>query len=249
MIYLLSKIVNAFILPPGIFIIAFTLASILVRRFKKALFLAALILWFLSSYIGAYTLLSPLEKKTFPTPQAKPVAVVVLGAGDTNGAANLPTNATGTKRILWGLMEATKKGLPLIYTGYENEYAKATIRQIADSFNLPFKECNKLQPGCYIIEGKSKDTYENAKFTKRLFSRFGIKKPTVILVTSAFHMPRSYALFRYFGFTPIVSKTDYKLDEEPDIWNILPRIDNYHASYYALHEYLGLASLYLRGVL
>ena len=249
MIYLLSKIVNAFILPPGIFILAFTLASLLVRRFKKSLLLAAIALWFLSSYIGAHLLLSPLEKEHFPPPAQTPVAVVVLGAGDVNGAPNLPTTAMGTKRILWGLMEASKNNLPFIYTGYEDEYAKKTIEEIIKSFDLPFKECKALSPGCYIIEGKSKDTYENAKFTKSLFERLVIQNRTIILVTSAFHMPRSYALFRYFGFLPIASKTDYKLDEDPDIWNILPRIDNFQASYYALHEYLGLASLYLRGVL
>ena len=249
MIYIISKIVNAFILPPGIFILTFTLAALMVRRFKKVLIGAALLLWLLSSYIGAHLLIAPLEEKRFLSNTHKPIAVVVLGAGDTQGTPNLPTTAMGTKRILWGVMEAKKHHLPLIYTGYENSFAKETIEEILRSFDLPIKECNELRYGCYMIEGKSRDTYENAKFTKALFQSMGVKNPSVILVTSAFHMPRSYHLFNYFGFTITPSPTDYKQDTHPNIWNILPRMDNYTTSYYALHEYLGLASLYLRGIL
>ena len=249
MIYLISKIVNAFILPPGIFVLTFTLATFFAKRFKKIFLLFAILLWFLSSYIGAKILIQPLENKVFEHGINPPNAVVVLGAGDTKGTPNLPLTPMGVKRILWGLMIAQKKNLPLIYSGFENKYAQETIKEIINSFHIPFKQCHTLRSGCYIIEGKSKDTYENAKFTKKLFTGLGIQKPSVILVTSAYHMPRSYALFKYFGFDITVSKTDYQLDEIPDIWNYLPRIDNFLTSYYALHEYLGLASLYLRGIL
>ncbi|BCD67209.1 YdcF family protein [Nitratiruptor sp. YY09-18] len=249
MIYLISKLVNAFILPPGIFILTFTIAALLVKRFKKLLFGAALVLWLLASHLGANLLLSPLQNYSFKNSAPHPQAVVILGAGKTNGAPNLPTTAMGTERIMWGIMEAKRRNLPFIYTGYENSYAKETIQEVVTNFSLPYKECDHLAPGCYVIEGNSKDTYENARFTRELFTKWGIKKPQIILVTSAFHMPRSYYLFRYFGFGIETAKTDYKLDRDPDIWDYLPRMDNYHASYYALHEYLGLLSLVLRGIL
>ena len=249
MIYILSRIANAFILPPGIFILTFTLAALVVHRFKKSLFAAAVLLWFLASYIGAHLLITPLENQTFPNSAPHPQAVVILGGGDINGAPNFPTTAMGTERILRGIMEAHRRHLPFVYSGYEDSYAKETIDEIVTAFNLPYRQCDRLGPGCYVIEGKSRDTFENARFTKRLFDRWGLKDPQIVLVTSAFHMPRSYTLFRHFGFGIEPLKTDYKLDSEPDIWNFLPRIDNYHASYYALHEYLGLASLWLRGVL
>lgn len=67
-----------------------------------------------------------------------------------------------------------------------------------------------LSPDRIIYENKSRNTYENAVFTKDLL------KPspdqTWILVTSAFHMPRSLAVFRAAGWTVVPAPTDFKTD-------------------------------------
>jgi len=246
-IYLLSKLVNAFFLPPGLIILFLLALALWIAQARRLLLASALLLWLLASSIGAKILMDPLERANYPKPSQDPVAVVVLGGGDIAGAPNLPLTPSGTKRLLWGLMEANRRGLALVYSGCEREWARASIQQIVQALNLPFRPCDHLAPGCYLIEGASKDTYENAKYTRTLFERLKAE-PTIVLVTSAYHMPRSWRLFRHFGFTIHPSPTDYRIDEEPNPIALLPNMGSLQTSYLALHEYLGLASLTLRGI-
>ncbi|MDB5232289.1 MAG: YdcF family protein [Chitinophagaceae bacterium] len=53
-----------------------------------------------------------------------------------------------------------------------------------------------------IIENNSRNTYENALFTKRLLDSIRIRAPFV-LITSSLHMPRSLILFRHMN-VPVV---------------------------------------------
>lgn len=53
-----------------------------------------------------------------------------------------------------------------------------------------------------IIESESKNTYENAVFSKKMLDSLKFKG-SVLLVTSAFHMPRALACFKKAGFTNI----------------------------------------------
>ena len=187
-------------------------------------------------------LLHPLEYRAYPPSTSTPRAVVVLGGGSISHAPNLPTSPAGTKRILYGLMLANDTGLPLIVSGEENESARTTLIQIIRRFHLPFKECASLRPHCFLIEGRSKDTYQNALFTAE-------KAPkSIYLVTSAYHMPRSYRLFRHFGMDVTPAPTDYRSWSEYRPLDMLPSHEAMDKTYRALHEYLGLLSLYLRGV-
>jgi len=232
LIYILSKLVAAFLLPPGLFVTILFLLTYIYKR--RSLIFVALFIWLLSLKPLGNLLLTPLEsfsKKETLTPSY----VVVLGGGQASEAKNLPTSASGTKRILYGAMIAYRKKLPLIITGCEGRYAKKTIEEIDSAFGLDLN---------YTIEAKSRDTYENALFTRRAIG----PKP-IILVTSAYHMPRSYYLFKHFGFTIDTAATDFKIDWDLKWQHYLPSSSGFERIYTALHEYLGLISLYLRGIL
>ncbi len=58
-----------------------------------------------------------------------------------------------------------------------------------------------------IYEDKSVNTYENAYFTAKLLNPKPEQK--FLLVTSAFHMPRSMAFFRAAGFNVEAYPVDY----------------------------------------
>lgn len=73
-----------------------------------------------------------------------------------------------------------------------------------------------------VLENKSRNTYENAVFTRDLV------KPAPgerwYLVTSAFHIPRSMGLFRKAGFDVIAYPVDYRTRGPEDMLRFFERI-------------------------
>jgi uncharacterized SAM-binding protein YcdF (DUF218 family) len=95
------------------------------------------------------------------------------------------------------------------------------------------------------LEGRSRDTYENAVFTKDLV------KPAPgerwLLVTSGWHMPRAMGCFRRAGFAVEPWPVDYRTNGRYSLWlsdrasEGLRQVDN------AAREYAGLLMYYLSG--
>ena len=65
----------------------------------------------------------------------------------------------------------------------------------------------------------------------------------VVLVTQAFHMPRARQLFEAAGLEVIPAPTDFKGPGDGPLafYDFLPQARAMQTSYYALHEWLGLA--------
>lgn len=82
---------------------------------------------------------------------------------------------------------------------YPND--KESIEIKAYLMNLGFKSED------IIIEDKSRNTYENAKFTRQLIDSLKMKGP-YIMVTSGFHMKRAQQCYRKFG----IESTPYSTD-------------------------------------
>jgi uncharacterized SAM-binding protein YcdF (DUF218 family) len=72
---------------------------------------------------------------------------------------------------------------------------------------------NGIPKEAIILESNSRNTYENAIFTKRIVDSIKIAGPFV-LITSATHMPRSEKLFRKAGFTIQPYPCDYLVYNE-----------------------------------
>lgn len=60
-----------------------------------------------------------------------------------------------------------------------------------------------------IVENNSRNTYENALFSKKMLDSLQIKGP-YILITSAMHLPRSIKIFAKQGMTVIPYPSDYR---------------------------------------
>ncbi len=102
-----------------------------------------------------------------------------------------------------------------------------------------------VDPGRVIFEDQSRNTAENAVFSRRLAK----PKPdeTWLLITSAFHMPRTVGSFRQAGWRV----TPYPVDYHTLGKGALPFHFNFNAGVgslsRALHEYLGLLFYWLNG--
>lgn len=89
-----------------------------------------------------------------------------------------------------------------------------------------------------ILQEEAKDTKEEAQAIKK---RIG--HSPFLLVTSAYHMPRSMQTFQRAGVHPIAAPADFNRPEEDGI-NSIFRSDHLEKTEQAFHEYLGLLWMY-----
>jgi uncharacterized SAM-binding protein YcdF (DUF218 family) len=95
------------------------------------------------------------------------------------------------------------------------------------------------------VDAGSRNTAENAQYTKKLCLQHGWKQP--ILVTSAVHLPRAAAFFKRAGLTVTPYPCDYQAGAARSfsLLSMAPRGDCLADASAALKEYLGLAALKL----
>jgi uncharacterized SAM-binding protein YcdF (DUF218 family) len=96
-----------------------------------------------------------------------------------------------------------------------------------------------------MLEGRARDTYENAVFTKQLIN----PKPGErwLLVTSGWHMPRAMGCFRQAGFAVEPWPVDYRTNGRFRLWPNDRLSDGMRELDGAAREYVGLVMYYLRG--
>lgn len=245
MLYIIKFFYNTFLLPPSILIVALLLLCIwLYHREKtasKILLSIAFLLYFFSTPFAGEHLIHPLEYKYSPPATVQGDVIVWLGGGATADAPDISgrgqLSGSSTNRLLTAASIYKMTNLSIILSagkvykdsGNEAEIAKRQLRQLG----IPE---NKI-----IIEDKSRNTTENAKYTSAIIQTRHFKQP--ILVTSAFHMERSIRNFNIFGIKVIPYPTDYNTN--PKIINdstaFIP--SSFELSRIALKEYLGLLAL------
>jgi uncharacterized SAM-binding protein YcdF (DUF218 family) len=103
-----------------------------------------------------------------------------------------------------------------------------------------------LAEGRVTFEARSVDTYENAVLSKPLIQ----PKPgeTWLLVTSAWHMPRSVGVFRKAGWEVTAYPVDFRSAGWRDTWRGFGSVsDGLRRTEVAVREYLGLVVYWLAG--
>ncbi len=102
-----------------------------------------------------------------------------------------------------------------------------------------------IAPDRLILEERSRNTDENAERTAELL---GSQGGTVVLVTSAFHMPRSVGLFRSAGIEVVPWPVDYRSAGTQGIGiDIANPVLNLNTTGIAIREWIGLAAYKLTG--
>ena len=99
-----------------------------------------------------------------------------------------------------------------------------------------------VPPIAILCESEARDTAENASKTFALLRERGCKK--ILLVTSAWHMPRAQMLFKADGITVIPVGCDYENTPyapfSGPLWMQLPTPEAAGKSAYYIKELLGL---------
>jgi uncharacterized SAM-binding protein YcdF (DUF218 family) len=228
------------------------LALLRLRRRKLAvasIALATLILVVCSFTTFAYNLAAPLEAR-FPRP-AEPAridGIVVLGGGmDTE---------INTARGNWELTRSGDRFVEALRLALRHPEARLLIAgggsalltgQVSEAeAGARFFRDFGIADDRIVLEDQSRNTEENA------FNAKAIAGPqpgeTWLLVTSAFHMPRSVGLFRRAGFPVVPWPADYLSAGNEGIGIKVDQIaENLAISNVALREWLGLLGYYLTG--
>ena len=214
---LLSSIVQFFIDPFNIFLflLAGTFWAFKTQRKRLTRILGITTLTFLiliaTPLIPGF-IINSLERTSTPIEteeirqNGSPFHILVLGGGH-GFEKELPASTLLSDNTLRRLNEAIRlhKQLPaskLILSGYSTVggFTGAEMLQKA-AISLGVDSAST------ILQGEPVNTYEQAKHYAKAYGN----SHSVILVTSAAHIPRSMLFFRYFGINPIPAPTDYRL--------------------------------------
>jgi uncharacterized SAM-binding protein YcdF (DUF218 family) len=100
-----------------------------------------------------------------------------------------------------------------------------------------------------VIEKESRNTYENAVFTKKILDSLGLKGP-FMLVTSSYHMPRAMAVFKKAGYNNLIAYPTNRMSGERRFTLdhlLIPSADALFSLQFLIHEWMGYLVYKLKG--
>jgi uncharacterized SAM-binding protein YcdF (DUF218 family) len=221
-------------------------------RFGRVLAMTAILISIAAAILPVGVLLiSPLENR-FPEPPpdlAPPEGIIVLG-----GAINDPVSAArgqtvfdeGGERLDEAVVLAKRyPQARIVYTSGSNAVGGGNSTEALQARKLMSQM--GIDPERVIIEDKSRNTEENARFTAAIVHPEASQR--WLIVTSAFHMPRAMGIFEKAGFNPIAYPVAfYTLGP----WNGNLSLSfkserNLRVFEIAVHEWIGLAAYWASG--
>ena len=241
--FILKKILTPFLLPPGIFItiLIFTGAWFLHKKKLKAgivVLTFGCFMWAFSIAPVSDTMIHGLESKYAIPKNTEGDVINVRWGGRLWQGADLTGLGAPSDMYLTRIVNAVRLqkrlNIPIIVSGAEAPEAKVVKDHIVKRFLLDFG----IPADEIIIESKSRDTFENAKFTKEICTKLGFADP--ILVTSAYHLKRAIMSFEKVGLKVLPFPAGFKTWQGKHYrWNAYLPGDFLIASI-AIKEYLGM---------
>ena len=214
---LLRFVIKSLLLPPGGLLLLLLLGILLRQRLPK---LSSLSLGI--SFLGFYLLSTPvltehlaryletepaLAKNQWAQLAQQADAIVVLGAGRefADPAYDLTDqpSVNALQRLRYAARLAKASGLPILTSGglhlgtREPSEAQIMADSLAQDLSVPTE----------WVEGSSRTTWENATDSAAIL--LPLNKTRVVLVTQAWHMPRSRWSFEQAGFQVISAPSNF----------------------------------------
>ncbi len=252
MFFTLSKVFWFFVNPGNLLLIALCLGVALsLTRWRRVgrwlLGFAAVFALLVAVLPFGQWLVLPLENR-FPIVRQLPERVdgiIALG-----GVVNqFVTRARGQVAIGGGAERLTELSVlarrypkaKLVFSGGSGRLFGQDVKE-ADVFG-PLFDILALDKARIVLDNQSRNTFENALATHRLINPG--PGETWILITSAFHMPRSAGTFRKAGWQIIPYPVDFSLQGNEGFELSFNLISGLSGLSRGLHEWLGLISYWL----
>jgi uncharacterized SAM-binding protein YcdF (DUF218 family) len=242
-----TKILAQLIYPLNLSLLLSIMAGILLlRRWQRlgslCLFIAVSWLWLCATPVFSDKLRNSLEQIYPAEPIAMlPQADAILVLGGCVEPASPPRQTinllAGADRV-WYAAQLYRAGkAPQIvvsggqspWSGMEKSEAEAMAEFLTD-LGIP--------DSAILLEMESLNTYQNALLSKPLLEKNNIQ--SVLLVTSALHFPRAFAIFKTMGIVAFPAPTDFEITDTPNtLLRWLPDTSALDGSTRAIKEYLG----------
>lgn len=255
MFFILSKILYALVAPSSLIVLSFLWYAF--TRNKKA-FIAGFI--FLLVFTNPFISISLLRKWEYPAREISKNehydAIIILGGFVSEvpvGNHKRTVYADGNDRMIQAIRLYKDNVAPrIIYTaGTDSIFnVHAPEALLSRDFML---QCGIPDTSLWL-EYRSVNTYENAIFTRRLIEeKWGQSwnQKKYLLVTSAFHMRRSLAIFRKAGFNVTDYSTGFRaLGDNASLFNLfLPSYGALTNWTYLMKEWIGMVVYKWKGYL
>lgn len=258
--FFVSKVAWALLSPSNLLIFLFILGTLLVVfRYRSAalkiLVPTSLLALMITAYPVSDWLMEPLEKR-FSAPQSLPTdidGIILLGGGEdlprsiswqSKEVGQAGDRFIGTKELAQIYPQA-----PIIFTGGVGQlslhsHLSKSLQAQTTPLGAQILQALGIDPQRLIIESLSRNTYENFANIQPL-----LPNPTgrYLLVTSAFHMPRSVGIARTFNLNVIPFPVDYRSSHADlrswdfDFYGHLRALEP------AWKEWIGLTAYYFTG--
>ncbi|AJI52739.1 YdcF family protein [Francisella philomiragia] len=161
-------------------------------------------------------------------------AIILLGAGINNAFNKLEPSISAYDRILKTAEVYNQYPQDIIISGgYTSDYKLSEAEVYADILYKLGIPKSKIR-----LEKQSKNTYENARFTKQILND---KNAKYCLITGGIHYQRAKLIFDSFNINTINIASS---KVTPEI-SFLPNAYNFYITQTIIHEYLGIVKFYL----
>jgi uncharacterized SAM-binding protein YcdF (DUF218 family) len=239
---------------PSSLLLIVMIAGALIPRGGRLMHAALAALAVLGLTPAAQWLTLPLEER-FPRPDiatlASPDAIIVLGGMlDTvvSRARGAPALNEASERLTETVALARRfPDARIIFSGGSGDILYAGMSE-SDVARRLLRDLG-VQPERVIFEDASRTTAENARLTRDLIAREGLPPAgRYLLVTSAFHMPRSVGCFRQAGVPVIPFPVDHRTRGADDLWRFFDKpSEALRRADVMVKEWAGLFTYWLRG--
>ncbi len=251
MFYIASKIFWVFLSPIAFLFAAALLGALFGRwRMGRATAIGAILVLIAAGLTPfGRVLIAPLENR-FPQPPADmpaPFGFIILGGavdGPVSKARGQVVLDEGERIVQAAILARRYPQARIVFTGGNGLLTQQELTEAPEARRLLVEL--GVDPARIALEEKSLNTDENARFTAAMV------RPELtqrwLLVTSAFHMPRSMGVFRRAGFNVTAYPVAYRTlgPGKGWLWDFDPAL-NLRTFEIATREWIGLAAYWASG--
>lgn len=246
----LQRIAQRLVLPPANILLLMLLGFLLVRCRRTLgrllIVVGFLLLYGLSISPVSTGLITPLERAFRPVnvKLVKADVIVVLGGGarDLSWLGLEPQPGEGSlQRLVAAVKLYRSLHIPIMITGGAGDPAQPRLSdadamaRAATELGVPRKDL--------MLDNTSPNTLASARTMKQRLSG-----KRIILVTSAYHLKRSMAMFKTQGLEVIPQPSGYlRGRQDSSLYTALPSMDSLSASTIALSEHISYFWYWLKG--